>query len=95
MPAAGDLARNQFGSATPMTGYASTREVLRELDAGNATLGVLPVPHEGDTDLWWAQPGHAGRAACFLPAALCIDFRGRQRRAGRRLRRRQGAARGK
>jgi len=50
-----DLARNQFGSATPMTGYTSTREVLRELDAGNATLGVLPVPHEGDTDLWWSS----------------------------------------
>lgn len=50
-----DLARDQFGSATPMTGFASTREVLRELDAGKATLGVLPIPHEGDTDLWWTS----------------------------------------
>jgi chorismate mutase len=48
-----DFARNQFGSATPMTGFASTREVLREIDAGNATLGVLPMPHEGGPDLWW------------------------------------------
>ena len=52
-PACWDLARDHFGSATPMAAFASIREVLRELDAGNATLGVLPVPHEGDADLWW------------------------------------------
>jgi len=50
-----DMARSQFGSATPMSGFASPREVLRELDAGRATLGVFPVPREGDPDLWWTS----------------------------------------
>lgn len=48
-----DIARDQFGSATPMTAFATTREVLREVNAGNVTLGVLPTPREGDPDLWW------------------------------------------
>ena len=48
-----DLARDHFGSATPMAAFATPREVLRALDAGKLTLGVLPVPCEGDTDLWW------------------------------------------
>lgn len=48
-----DLARDQFGAMTPMTGYASQRDVLRNVDDGNATLGVLPYPAEGDTDPWW------------------------------------------
>lgn len=48
-----DLARDQFGSATPMSAFATPREVLREVDAGKVTLGVLPVPREGDSDLWW------------------------------------------
>lgn len=50
-----DLARDQFGSATPMTAFATSREVLRELDAGDATVGVLPIPREGDPDLWWTS----------------------------------------
>ncbi|MGH6913348.1 MAG: chorismate mutase, partial [Geminicoccales bacterium] len=48
-----DLARNQFGSATPMTPFATSREVLGEVAAGRATVGVLPLPREGDADPWW------------------------------------------
>jgi chorismate mutase / prephenate dehydratase len=54
-PALWDLARNQFGSATPMTSFASTREVLGEVAAGRATIGVLPCPREGDNDPWWTN----------------------------------------
>jgi len=54
-PALWDLARNQFGSATPMTAFASTREVLGEIAAGRATIGVLPCPREGDNDPWWTN----------------------------------------
>jgi chorismate mutase/prephenate dehydratase len=52
-PALWDLARNQFGSATPMTAFSSSREVLGEVVDGRATLCVLPVPSEGDADPWW------------------------------------------
>ena len=54
-PGLWDLARNQFGSATPMTAFASTREVLGEVAAGRATLGVLPCPREADADPWWTN----------------------------------------
>mgnify|MGYP001307212955 CR=1 FL=1 len=48
-----DLARDQFGTMTPMTGYSSRRDVLRVVDEGNSTLGVVPCPSEDDTDPWW------------------------------------------
>lgn len=50
-----DLARNHFGSATPMSAFASTREVLGEIAAGRAAVGVLPLPREGDDDPWWTN----------------------------------------
>jgi chorismate mutase len=50
-----DLARNQFGSATPMAPFATSREVLGEVAAGRATVGVLPCPREGDADPWWTN----------------------------------------
>lgn len=50
-----DLARNQFGSATPMTPFGTTREVLGEVAAERATIGVLPCPREGDGDPWWTN----------------------------------------
>jgi len=54
-PALWDLARNQFGSATPMTAFTTTREVLGEVAAGRATIGVLPCPREADADPWWTN----------------------------------------
>jgi len=48
-----DIARDQFGSVTPMTPYSSPRDVLRIVDEGNASLGIVPVPRDDDTDPWW------------------------------------------
>lgn len=66
-----DLARNQFGSATPMTAFGTTREVLGEIAENRATIGVLPCPREGDNDPWWtnlaAQNG--ARVSYRLPFA--------------------------
>lgn len=55
IPNCWDLARNQFGSATPITAFASMREVVGEVAAKQATLGVVPFPREGDTDPWWTS----------------------------------------
>ena len=61
-----DLARDQFGSATPMTGFASAREVLGEVSDGRATIGVLPCPDEGDGDPWWVNLAvRDGLRACY------------------------------
>jgi len=52
-PGCWDLARDQFGSATPMTAFGSAREVLGEVSDKKAAVGVLPCPREGDNDPWW------------------------------------------
>src|SRR5947209_5710191 len=48
-----DLARDHYGSHTAMSSLGSTGEVLRALADGSATLGVLPVPGQGDGEAWW------------------------------------------
>jgi chorismate mutase / prephenate dehydratase len=46
-----DLARDHFGSATPMVRVESATQALRSVSDGSATVGVLPLPH--DDDAWW------------------------------------------
>ena len=48
-----DLARDHFGSATPMTRYASVDHVIRAASEGPNTIAVLPFPHEASPDPWW------------------------------------------
>jgi hypothetical protein len=38
-----------------MTAFATSREVLGEVAAGRAAVGVLPCPREGDADPWWTN----------------------------------------
>jgi chorismate mutase/prephenate dehydratase len=46
-----DLARDHFGSATPMIRVDRAIQALRALGDGSATVAVLPLP--GDDDPWW------------------------------------------
>ena len=48
-----DLARDHFGSHTPMTPYRSIGQVIRAVTDGLANVGILPMPHEDDADPWW------------------------------------------
>lgn len=48
-----DLARDHYGSTTPMTPCQSPIQVLREVAEGRATVGVLPFPEEGEAAPWW------------------------------------------
>jgi chorismate mutase/prephenate dehydratase len=48
-----DLARFQFGSATPMSLHRSAAPVLRAVTEGRATVGVMPLPQEQEADPWW------------------------------------------
>jgi chorismate mutase / prephenate dehydratase len=48
-----DLARDQYGSQTPMTSHASVRGVISAVQSGEAAIGVLPVPTYSDSDPWW------------------------------------------
>jgi chorismate mutase/prephenate dehydratase len=46
-----DLARDHFGSVTPMVRVESATQALRSVSDGSATVAVLPLPN--DDDPWW------------------------------------------
>ena len=50
-----DLARNHFGSATPMTLHRSPVLVLRAVNDNPAMCGVMPLPDEGEAEPWWPE----------------------------------------
>lgn len=48
-----DLARDHFGSVTRMKLHKSPTVVLRAVSEGEATVGILPLPQDGEVDPWW------------------------------------------
>lgn len=48
-----DLARDQYGTFTKMTRHGSVRSVIEAVNRQQATVGVLPLPHQDDSDPWW------------------------------------------
>ncbi len=48
-----DLARDQYGTFTPMTTHPSARRVIQKVRNGDATVGILPLPRQDDPDPWW------------------------------------------
>jgi chorismate mutase/prephenate dehydratase len=67
-----DLARDHFGGVVPLTRHGSARGVIQALGESPATLGVLPVPHDGEPDPWW--PVLVGSAAGPLRIAARLPF---------------------
>lgn len=49
-----DMARNHFGTDTPMSLHHSPLDVLRRMSEEPGTVGILPVPQEGESDPWWS-----------------------------------------
>jgi chorismate mutase len=68
-----DLARSHFGSSTPMTLHRSASVVLRAISESPGTVGLLPLPQEGESDPWWPalmveeQTGETPRVVWWLP----------------------------
>lgn len=66
-----DLARDHYGSHTPMSAYRSIGQVIRAVTEGRASAGILPMPQEGDPDPWWrhllSEGNHAPRVIARLP----------------------------
>jgi chorismate mutase/prephenate dehydratase len=66
-----DLARDHYGSSTPMAAHRSAKEVIRAVGEGGATVGVLPMPSPGDPDPWWRHlvsgSGKTPRVVARLP----------------------------
>jgi len=47
------VARDAFGSQTPIADYRSAEQVVLAVKEGAATVGVLPLPSEDDLTPWW------------------------------------------
>ena len=48
-----NVARDQYGAFTPMTGHVSSRSVIEAVRNQEATVGILPLPRRDDDDPWW------------------------------------------
>lgn len=48
-----DLARDQYGSFTPMSSENSTRRIIEAVRNQEVTLGILPLPTQPEEEPWW------------------------------------------
>ena len=48
-----DLARDQYGSFTPIAQFNSSQSVVEAVRNRQATVGILPMPQIDDTKFWW------------------------------------------
>jgi chorismate mutase / prephenate dehydratase len=77
-----DLARDHYGSHTPMSAYRSIGQVIRAVTEGQASVGVLPMPQEGETDPWWRHLFSKDQDAPRVLARLPFGARGNARSDG-------------
>ncbi len=48
-----DLARDQYGTFSPMTRHTAARRVVEAVQSGEATLGIVPLPQRDEDENWW------------------------------------------
>jgi chorismate mutase/prephenate dehydratase len=82
MPGFWDLARDHYGSQTPMAAYGSIGQVIRAVNDGQAAVGVLPMPQEDEVDPWWRHLLSEGRNAPRVIGRLPFGPRGNARSDG-------------
>lgn len=77
-----DIARDHYGSLTPMTAVMSPIQAVRLVLDGKATVAVVPWPDERDPDPWWrllvAGNGKRPRVISRLPVIERPDGQGRR-----------------
>jgi chorismate mutase / prephenate dehydratase len=70
-PGLWDIARDHYGSHTPLLAYRSAGQIIHAVTEGQAAIGVLPMPEEEDPDPWWRNlvsiDGNAPRVVARLP----------------------------
>jgi chorismate mutase len=66
-----DLARDHYGSNTPMSAYDTVGQVIRAVASATGSVGVLPLPQAGEPDPWWphllSTDDNAPRVVARLP----------------------------
>jgi chorismate mutase-like protein len=65
-----NLARDHYGWRTPITAYRSAAQVLEAVADGKATVGVLPLPRDGDREDWWRNLARNGGSVPRIVARL-------------------------
>ncbi len=58
-----DLARDHYGSGTRMSLHGAANAVVRAVVDGTATVGVVPLPRDAETEPWWPLLVGAGENA--------------------------------
>jgi chorismate mutase / prephenate dehydratase len=74
-----DLARDHYGSNTPMEAYDSLDGVIRAVADGEASVGVLPMPQPDETAPWWRYLLSIGESTVRVIARLPFGARGNAR----------------
>jgi chorismate mutase/prephenate dehydratase len=77
-----DIARDHYGSHTPMLTFGSATQVIRAVAEGRATVGVLPMPQEEEADPWWRHLLSTREADPHVIARLPFAGRGNARSDG-------------
>jgi chorismate mutase / prephenate dehydratase len=77
-----DLARDHYGTHTPMLAYRSAARVIGAVTEGQAAIGVLPMPEEEEPDPWWRHLLSTHDKAPHVIARLPFGARGNARSDG-------------
>jgi chorismate mutase-like protein len=67
-----DMARRHYGSSTPMSLHRNAHQVLSAVAEKPGTIGVLPVPQDGEGDPWW--PNLASGATTAVRVVMRLPF---------------------
>jgi chorismate mutase len=78
-PGLWDLARDHYGSNTPISAYDTVTQVIRAVAGGTGSIGVLPLPKAGEPDPWWAELLSTADNAPRVVARLPFGTRGNAR----------------
>lgn len=81
-PGCWDLARDHYGSNTPMATYDAVAEVIGAVARGEASIGVLPMPRSDESDPWWPHLLSTAEEAPRVIARLPFGARGNARTDG-------------
>lgn len=65
-----DLARDQYGSFTPMTPFPSTRRIIEAVQKQEVTVGILPLPARKEDTPWWRRMVFEGQDTPRIIARL-------------------------
>jgi chorismate mutase / prephenate dehydratase len=74
-----DLARDHYGSNTPMSAYDTVGQVISAVAGGTGSVGVLPLPKAGEPDPWWPHLLSTADDAPRVVARLPFGARGNAR----------------